>query len=75
MLPQEPLIARVVELCAADPGLDAALMYGSFAQGSADEWSDIEFWLSTCGPWTRSRTLSGTCSGWPGWPSIGPITG
>ena len=45
MLPQEPLIARVREVCEEDRRLSAALMYGSFAQGSADEHSDIEFWL------------------------------
>lgn len=39
------MIARVRELCVADEGLDAALMYGSFAAGEADEHSDIEFWL------------------------------
>ena len=42
---QLELIERVRELCAADPGLDAALMYGSFAKDEADEHSDIEFWL------------------------------
>ncbi|PRY35827.1 hypothetical protein [Umezawaea tangerina] len=47
MLPQEHLIARVVELCRADDRLDAVLQYGSFPQGSADEHSDIEFWLFT----------------------------
>jgi lincosamide nucleotidyltransferase len=41
---QEELIERVREVCAADDGLDAALMYGSFAAGEADEHSDIEFW-------------------------------
>ena len=45
MLPQERLIARVVELCRADTRFDAVLRYGSFAQGSGDEHSDIEFWL------------------------------
>ena len=45
VLPQEKLIERVREVCAADYGLDAALMYGSFAAGEADEHSDIEFWL------------------------------
>ncbi len=45
MLFQEQLIARVREICEADQGLDAALMYGSFAAGEADEHSDIEFWL------------------------------
>ena len=45
MLFQEELIARVREACSADDGLDAALMYGSFAAGEADQHSDIEFWL------------------------------
>ncbi|MFE2756287.1 hypothetical protein ACFXGA_30230 [Actinosynnema sp. NPDC059335] len=45
MLFQEELIARVRDVCADDEGLDAALMYGSFAAGEADEHSDIEFWL------------------------------
>jgi lincosamide nucleotidyltransferase len=44
-LPQHRLIDRVTQLCAADERLDAALIYGSFAQGTADEFSDIEFWL------------------------------
>jgi lincosamide nucleotidyltransferase len=42
---QEELIGRVRVACAADPGLDAALMYGSFAADEADGHSDIEFWL------------------------------
>jgi lincosamide nucleotidyltransferase len=42
---QEELIGRVRDVCLADDGLDAALMYGSFAAGEADEHSDIEFWL------------------------------
>ncbi|MFG2044541.1 hypothetical protein [Dactylosporangium sp. NPDC048998] len=45
MLAQERLIARVREVCAADDRLDAALMYGSFAAGEADAYSDVEFWL------------------------------
>ena len=45
MLEQVRLIERVREVCRADHDLDAALMYGSFADGSADEHSDIEFWL------------------------------
>jgi lincosamide nucleotidyltransferase B/F len=45
VLPQERLTARVVELCRADSRFDAVLRYGSFAQGSGDEHSDIEFWL------------------------------
>lgn len=42
---QQELIERVRQVCVADEGLDAALMYGSFAAGEADEHSDIEFWL------------------------------
>ncbi|MFC0431499.1 hypothetical protein [Kutzneria buriramensis] len=42
---QEELIARVRAACLADEGLDAALMYGSFAADEADEHSDVEFWL------------------------------
>lgn len=45
MLIQQELIARVRAVCSADEGLNAALMYGSFAAGEADEHSDIEFWL------------------------------
>ncbi|HEX6345572.1 hypothetical protein [Umezawaea sp.] len=45
MLPQERLITRVVALCRADERFDAVLRYGSFAQGSGDEHSDVEFWL------------------------------
>ncbi|GAB7044326.1 MULTISPECIES: hypothetical protein [Catenuloplanes] len=45
MLPQERLIARVHEACAADPRLTAALTYGSFPAGAGDAHSDVEFWL------------------------------
>jgi lincosamide nucleotidyltransferase B/F len=45
LLLHHELIERVRARCAADPGLDAALMYGSFAKDEADEHSDIEFWL------------------------------
>jgi lincosamide nucleotidyltransferase B/F len=45
VLPQQDLIARVRELVGSDPGLEAAFMYGSFAAGVGDEYSDIEFWL------------------------------
>jgi lincosamide nucleotidyltransferase len=45
LLEQVRLIERVREVCRADNNLDAALMYGSFAAGLADEHSDIEFWL------------------------------
>lgn len=42
---QHTLIAAVRAAVAADPDLDAALMYGSFAKGEADTHSDVEFWL------------------------------
>lgn len=45
VLPHEHLIARVRALCYKDDRLDAALMYGSFAQGAGDAYSDVEFWL------------------------------
>lgn len=44
-LPQEAMIARVRELCAADERVDAAMMYGSFTYGEGDPYSDIEFLL------------------------------
>ncbi len=44
---QTELIDRVRHLCVADDRLDAALMYGSFAQGVGDRYSDVEFWLFT----------------------------
>ncbi|WP_436528875.1 hypothetical protein [Actinoplanes sp. HUAS TT8] len=42
---QRRLIADVRERCRTDDRLVAALMYGSFVSGEADEHSDIEFWL------------------------------
>jgi lincosamide nucleotidyltransferase len=42
---QERLIERVRQVCRADLDLVAALMYGSFAAGTGDEHSDVEFWL------------------------------
>jgi lincosamide nucleotidyltransferase len=45
VLIQETLIVRIRELCVTDERLAAALMYGSFASGEADERSDVEFWL------------------------------
>src|SRR5919199_3608651 len=44
-LPQEEMIKRVRELCQEEDRLVAAMMYGSFAQGEGDEFSDIEFIL------------------------------
>ena len=45
MLEQEIMIERVRELCGQDERLVATLMYGSFAQGEGDRYSDIEFYL------------------------------
>ncbi len=39
------MIERARHVCADDERLDAALMYGSFAAGEGDAYSDIEFWL------------------------------
>ncbi|AGZ40084.1 hypothetical protein [Actinoplanes friuliensis] len=50
MREQLRLIDRVRSACRADTDLDAALMYGSFVQGSADSHSDIEFWLFFTAP-------------------------
>ncbi|MFI0898512.1 hypothetical protein [Streptomyces sp. NPDC020983] len=68
MLFQEELIARVREACSADDGLDAALMYGSFAAGEADQHSDIEFWLF----FTPERRVEVDPGSWCG--SIAPIS-
>jgi predicted nucleotidyltransferase len=38
-------IDRVRAKCVADPRVQAALIYGSFFRGEADEHSDIEFWV------------------------------
>ncbi len=45
MLPQEVMIERVRELCDKDERVVSALMYGSFAAGEGDRFSDIEFYL------------------------------
>jgi lincosamide nucleotidyltransferase len=45
MLPQEVMIERVRELCDQDERVVSALMYGSFAIGEGDHFSDIEFYL------------------------------
>src|SRR5215212_8769943 len=44
-LPQVAMIERVRTLCQQDQRLMAALMYGSFARGEGDQFSDIEFAL------------------------------
>lgn len=45
MLRQEKMIQRVREACGRDDRLVSALMYGSFAFGEGDEFSDVEFYL------------------------------
>jgi lincosamide nucleotidyltransferase len=45
MLQQEAMIARTRNVCLEDERLAAAMMYGSFAQGEGDRFSDIEFIL------------------------------
>lgn len=45
MLPQVAMIEKVRQLCAQDGRVVAALMYGSFALGQGDRFSDIEFYL------------------------------
>ena len=42
---QQEMIERVRELCHEEDRLVASMMYGSFAQGEGDEFSDIEFIL------------------------------
>src|SRR5215212_7312695 len=45
MLQQQVMIEKVRELCHGDERVVAALMYGSFAIGQGDRFSDIEFYL------------------------------
>jgi lincosamide nucleotidyltransferase B/F len=45
MLQQEDMIQKVRELCQQDERVVSALMYGSFALGQGDQFSDIEFYL------------------------------
>jgi lincosamide nucleotidyltransferase len=45
MLQQEVMIEKVRELCYRDERVVAALMYGSFALGQGDRFSDIECYL------------------------------
>jgi lincosamide nucleotidyltransferase len=45
MLQQEAMIERTRSVCWEDERLAAAMMYGSFAQGEGDGFSDIEFIL------------------------------
>jgi lincosamide nucleotidyltransferase len=43
MLPQEQLIERIRTICREDARVNGAIMYGSFAYGEGDPYSDIEF--------------------------------
>jgi lincosamide nucleotidyltransferase B/F len=45
MLPQEIMIERVRELSKRDGRVVSTLMYGSFALGQGDRFSDIEFYI------------------------------
>ena len=45
MLQQEAMIERTRRVCRKDERLVAAMMYGSFAQGGGEEYSDIGFVL------------------------------
>jgi lincosamide nucleotidyltransferase len=45
MLTQEGMIERVRELCDQEERVVSAMMYGSFALGEGDRFSDIEFYL------------------------------
>jgi len=45
MLQQEDMIEEVRQLCLQDERLVATLMYGSFALGQGDRFSDIAFYL------------------------------
>jgi lincosamide nucleotidyltransferase len=42
---QREMIESIKRLCRVDPDLLAAMMYGSFAKGGGDRYSDIEFVL------------------------------
>jgi predicted nucleotidyltransferase len=54
MLQQEAMIERTRRICREDERLAAAMMYGSFAQGEGDGFSDIEFILLGESLWRRS---------------------
>ncbi len=45
MLQQEAMIEKVRELCQRDERVVGVLMYGSFALGQGDRFSDIEFYV------------------------------
>lgn len=45
LIPQYAMIEQVRQLCTNDPRVVSALMFGSFAIGEGDQFSDIEFAL------------------------------
>ena len=45
MIRQQEMIQRVKAAAEKDERIDAVMMYGSFTQGSGDEYSDIEFYI------------------------------
>lgn len=45
IIPQNRLIQRIRQLAEADQRINAAMMYGSFALGEADQYSDIDCML------------------------------
>ncbi len=45
MLPQQAMIARLRQICQDDSHLLAAMLYGSFTRGEADQFSDIDVML------------------------------
>lgn len=42
LIPQYAMIEQVRQLCTNDPRVVSALMFGSFAIGEGDQFSDIE---------------------------------
>jgi len=48
-IPQEQMITRLTELCHQDERLVAAMLYGSFIWGEADQYSDIDCMLYFAG--------------------------
>jgi lincosamide nucleotidyltransferase len=45
LLPHHAMITRLVQICERDARIEAAMLYGSFATGEADEYSDIDVML------------------------------
>lgn len=67
MLQQDSMIQKVREACERDDRLVSALMYGSFALGEGDGFSDVEFYL-----FVRDEALEGLDEeGWVG--QVAPV--